>query len=271
MPTPMPLPPITDNLAEIRSHLDEYGCARIGGALTADELREARERLEEQAAAERRLGIGAPPDQWVANLVNKGEIFRRMLLKPITREVMEHVLGENHLLSSFMAHVISKGNTAQGLHRDGGFAPDSTPYPVVANMMWMLVDFTDEIGGTRVIPGSHRAPHRPVRGQHYDTIAATAPAGSAFVFDGRVYHGAGANTTDQPRLGCLSYHSRGWIRQQENFVLSLAPEVQEKCPEELLRLLGFYPLGALGAVRNGRGQGRGAMVHRPTEFLTELH
>jgi len=264
------LPPVTDDLEEVKTHLAAFGCARIGGALSPDELTMVRERLLEQAAAERRLGLGAPPNQWVWNLINKGEVFRQIIMKDLTRQMMTHLLGENCLLSSFTAHVIEQGNELQPLHKDGGVAPDATPYPIVANMMWMITDFTEENGATRVVPGSHLEPGRPRQGDRPETIAATGPAGSAFVFDGRLWHGTGANRTSEARVGCLSYHCRGWVRQQENFALSLAPDVKARCPEDLLRVLGFGMYGGLGGVRAGKPFPRGGLVDRPTAFVTEL-
>jgi ectoine hydroxylase-related dioxygenase (phytanoyl-CoA dioxygenase family) len=268
----LPLPPPTRDLDVARTHLDDYGCALILDALTADELAQARQRIHEQAAAERRMQLnGAGPNQWVFNIVNKGEIFRQILLKPLTRTLIEHLLGPDSLLSSFTCHIMGKGGAGQALHRDGGAAPDEMPVPIVANIMWPMCDFTAANGGTRCVPGSHRYPTRPPRDQSgVQTLPLEAPAGSAFVFSGKLWHGAGENLTDEPRYGLLSYHCLGWVRQQENFALSLAPEVYEKCSPELLKLLGFTTTLGTGNVNATRHEPRGQVVRRPTEFITEL-
>lgn len=295
------LPPFAETREQALEHLAEFGFARVPNALAADELSEASCRLKAQAAAEARLGLATfdgwseemirefAPDrlrelprgsnQRVWNLVNKGEIFRRLVLKEQTLGLIKSILsdpdrGDDVLLSSFTANIANHGGAPMQLHSDQGYMPDATPYPVTANIMWMLVDFREENGATRVVPGSHRkvAP-RPWKDKP-ETVAVTGPAGTAFIFDGRLWHGTGENRTHESRLGILSYYCRPFIRQQENFTMSLAPQVVESCSKELLSLLGFQVWGTLGMAEgkpNRHGILGGApMVRRPTEFVTEL-
>jgi hypothetical protein len=299
------LPPFAEDKETVLVHLEEFGFARIPNALDADELIGAKQRLEEQATAEQRIGHAtldgwdqktilehAPdrfaelppgPNQRVWNLINKGEIFRKIIMKDYTLDLVKTLLsdlpdrGDEILLSSFTANIANPGGADMQIHSDQGFAPDATPYPIVANIMWMLDDFTKENGATRVVPGSHKkiAP-RPQK-DRAESVAVTGPAGSAMIFDGRLWHGTGSNTSDQSRLGILSYYCRPFIRQQENFTVSLAPEVLEQCSKELRNLLGFRTWGTLGMVERGsdndsegRILGADEWVRRPTSYVTEL-
>lgn len=290
----MQLPPIAHTDDEALAHLQEFGFTRLADALTPDELSEARDRLVIQARREAEIGHAhydgwdeqliaeyAPdrldelppgPNQRVWNLINKGEIFRRLVLKERTLGLVksllgDSVLGDDVLLSSFTANIARRGGAPMRLHSDQGYVPDATSYPVVCNIMWMLTDFTAANGATRVVPGSHSRPSPRGLTQRPETIAVTGPAGSALIFDGRLWHGTGANATDEPRLGILSYYCRPFIRQQENFTMSLAPEVIEQCSPELRALLGFKTWGTLGMVEGTR---HGHINERPASFVTRL-
>jgi ectoine hydroxylase-related dioxygenase (phytanoyl-CoA dioxygenase family) len=275
---PVELPPIRTDLDAARADLDRHGLARVAGAITANELAEAKARILEQAAGEDAAGVafhdgGADdrgarngPNQRVWNLINKGEIFRRLVLNETVRALIAHVLGEEVLLSSFTGNLANPGGLAQGLHRDDGYAPRDLGIPIVANSLYMLDDFTEENGGTRVAPGSHLGPGSSAVAPP-NTVAATGPAGTVMIFDGRLWHGTGANRSTVRRAGLLGYYCRPFVRQQENMTMSVAPEVVAQCSPELLSLLGFQTWRTLGMVE---GSFHGHINPRPTAFVTEL-
>jgi ectoine hydroxylase-related dioxygenase (phytanoyl-CoA dioxygenase family) len=274
------VPALTSDLEQAKADLAETGLARIANALTADELGAARDRVEAQARAEAGTSMGVTdggavgergPNQWVHNLINKGEIFRRLVTMPLPLAMMEHLLGRGFLLSSLNMHEAGQGGEPQPLHTDGGMAPPETPYPIVANVAWLLDDVTEANGATRMIPGSHQ--WSPEQGKRdacaENTLPVEGPAGSAIVFQGKIWHGTGTNRNGARRRIVLGYYCRGFIRQQENFTLSLAPEVHAKCSDELLKLLGFSVFHTLGGMSATRPM-FGGVVPRPTDFVTEL-
>ena len=69
--------------------------------------------------------------------------------------------------------------------------------------------------------------------------AAAMPRGSVLLWDGAVWHGGGANETDDARFGLSLNYCRGWVRQQENQYLSLDPAVVAALPDEVQKLLGY--------------------------------
>ena len=65
-------------------------------------------------------------------------------------------------------------------------------------------------------------------------------AGSVMVFHGSLWHGGGANTTDDDwRLGVNVQYCPGFVRQQQNPYLGIPPEVAATFPDRLLELLGY--------------------------------
>lgn len=259
---------LTSDLDQAKSDLDEYGYCLIEDALTSSQVEALRKRLEDRADQEVADGTcwidtgGA--NQRVFQLLNKGDLFVELVQHPLAMELMGHILctpaqksnlgnmelGNEFLLSSVIANIAGPGGYAQGLHSDQLFIPEPWTFSEVGNVMWMLDDFTEEIGATRVVPGSHRLGRNPTPGElAQDSIAAEAPAGSAMAFDGRLWHGTGANVTrNRRRYGILSYYCRPYLRQQQNYFVTLRPDVLAEATPLLRRLLGYIPYAGQGAL-----------------------
>jgi len=136
------------------------------------------------------------------------------------------------------------------LHADQIFVPQPWPTdPQGFNVAWCLDDFTEENGATRMVPGSHRW-HRPPGPDDADieTVPLEAPAGSIVAFESRIWHKTGFNSTnDQRRAGVFAWYTKPIYRQQENWFLSLNPQIRQFASEEMLVLLGYKTEG-LGLV-----------------------
>ncbi|MDO8544714.1 MAG: phytanoyl-CoA dioxygenase family protein [Opitutaceae bacterium] len=268
------LPKLTRDLNDAKRDLSEWGYCLIADALSGGQVATLRERLVEQAAAEGEIGRGAfdggagTPNQRVWNLINKGRVFRELILHPLVGEFMAHLLGPDFILSSLTANIAGPGGEPMLLHRDQGYVPFHTPEALVANIAWMLDDVTADNGGTRLVPRSHQSA-QPLENPNDlgQAIAAEGPAGTALVFDGRVLHGTGPNVSRAKRHVLLSYFARFFIRQQENMFLSLDPEVEASLSDELKIRLGYRVRGTLGGVQ---GPVEGKIVSRPHHTLGEI-
>jgi ectoine hydroxylase-related dioxygenase (phytanoyl-CoA dioxygenase family) len=133
----------------------------------------------------------------------------------------------------------------QMLHRDDAIYPMRVPgVEWQVSVMWALTDFTLENGATRVIPGSHqwKEPRWP---EEADVVQAPMTKGSALLYLGSVWHGGGANRTNQPRMGLVNTYSLGWLRQEENHYLSIPRDVAGSYPERIRRLIGYQGHGRL--------------------------
>jgi ectoine hydroxylase-related dioxygenase (phytanoyl-CoA dioxygenase family) len=84
----------------------------------------------------------------------------------------------------------------------------------VCNSIWLLDDFTEENGATRVVPGSHRSGRMPsddmqdTAAAHPDQKLLIAPAGTVVIFNSHTWHGGTTNRTDRPRRALHSYFCR---------------------------------------------------------------
>lgn len=186
----------------------------------------------------------------VSGLVGKSRTAGELALNPLVCAVIERGLGPFQLQVS-QAICLMPGETAQELHRDDLVYPEAQ-HPLekelVMNVLWAVREFTEEVGGTRAIPGSHKWDdvRKP---DPADSIPTVMPRGSAIIFFGSMYHGGGANLSkDKVRFAASMAYSRNWLRQEENQYLAIPPNVARNLPEDLQRLIGYSKQGFLGWV-----------------------
>lgn len=276
------LPTPTKDLRRLRQDLWTWGFCLIEDGLSTSQTETLRQRVVEQAAAERRLGIAhlSPAQQHVWALVNKGEAFLGCLeMNPETiqsglliEKLHDEVLGPgwNHL--SFIANISFPGCHPQGLHQDQGFLAPLLPAegPVLVNTIYILQDVNEVNGGTLLIPGSHR--RNGTDGEYYGPlppcINLEAPAGTVLLLEGRVFHGGAVNRSDRLRYIITNSVVKNWIRQQENFTLTISPEVLARLSDKALMRCGFQSTSTRGMVEgygytgSGRaGDPNGAIRH----------
>jgi ectoine hydroxylase-related dioxygenase (phytanoyl-CoA dioxygenase family) len=277
---------VTADQARLKADLDAYGYCLVGDALRRDQVEAIHRRLAEQAEAELSQGIrphnAAHVDavnQWVTMLINKGRVFRDLPTNPATLSLVEHVLGREFLLSVLEAHVVRPGGQAMALHCDqwwlpfpvaprpdqarvGSITRTTVPTappdaartliwpPAVVNVMFMITDYTEANGATRIVPGSHLSGAQPSRVLPHPvpTVAAEAPAGTAVVFEGRTWHAAGVNVSDRPRFGITATYCGPMFRQLTNFTVGTHEDVLREATPELRKLLGFRIWSSYGGI-----------------------
>ena len=76
-------------------------------------------------------------------------------------------------------------------------------------------------------------------------INVEAKGGTVMLMDGRLLHGTGVNHTDDWRYIMTNSNVKPWLRQQENWQLSVDPEVLESASDKLLRRMGYHSAGLL--------------------------
>jgi ectoine hydroxylase-related dioxygenase (phytanoyl-CoA dioxygenase family) len=176
----------------------------------------------------------------IYNLLAFGKLYEAIPVHERVLPVVEGVLDGGCLVSSLSSISILPGETAQPIHADDQLIPLPKPHvPTVCNTMWALTDFTEANGATRVVPGSHTADGSPDYGAPYDSVAAEMPKGSVLVWHGSLWHGGGANTTGERRVGIAMNYCAGWIRQQENQQLGIPRETAAGFSPRLRELCGY--------------------------------
>jgi len=191
-------------------------------------------------------------------LVARSPKARGIVMHPLVLEAARQLLDHS---TSFQLHLtqmiaIGPGEPAQPIHRDQ-WAFDFFPFPsgldVQCNTIWAMTDFTEENGGTRVVPGSNAFADK-LRFKLEDSVAAEMAKGSVLFYSGSVYHGGGANHSDMTRIGLNITYNVSWLRQEENQYLSVPLDVARTLPVDLLKLIGYrrgaYALGYVDDLRD---------------------
>ena len=232
-----------------RRQLDDQGFVVLENCIGADLLRALRDRIDEVFGEERdRAGHEFRTEAHahrLANLVDKGEVFRRAIVLPRVVECARHVLGPQLKLSSLNARSADpNGEVPQPLHVDMSAIPDDQGN-WVCNAVWMLDDFTIENGATRVIPGSHKWGRRPqdaledLHAPHPEEVLVLGRAGSIAVMNSHAWHGGTANRTAAPRLAMHAFYCRRDKPQQQYQKQLLRAEVQDSLSPELREMLAL--------------------------------
>ncbi|KID96322.1 phytanoyl-CoA dioxygenase, partial [Metarhizium majus ARSEF 297] len=163
------------------------------------------------------------------------------------------------LLNSSLTYHISYGGPRQRLHRDDmihGIYHRGGEYSLSDETMlgFMIAGSktTRENGATMAIPGSHKWDHARVPRVDEVCFAEMEP-GSALVFLGTVYHGAGHNSVpDQVRKIYGLFFIPGTLRPEENQFLAIPRSKVLGMSDKMLSLLGYKKPGTwLGIVNNG--------------------
>ncbi|MGB7880614.1 MAG: phytanoyl-CoA dioxygenase family protein [Ilumatobacteraceae bacterium] len=190
----------------------------------------------------------------IARSPSSHDLIRHPTILEVTAKLLDR--AQSHQLHLTQVISIGPDSPAQSIHRDQwafDFFEFPSDYHVQCNTIWAMTDFTEANGATRLMPGSQDLPN-----SFEHTIDETVPAamskGSCLLYTGKVYHGGGANTSDETRVGLNITYDVGWLRQEENQYLSVPREIAETLPDELLRLMGYrigaYALGYIDDVRD---------------------
>jgi ectoine hydroxylase-related dioxygenase (phytanoyl-CoA dioxygenase family) len=176
----------------------------------------------------------------IYNLLAHGPDFQRVPVHPAILPICEGVLDPGLLVSSLSSIAIGADESPQPIHADDQVIPLPKPHPpTVCNTMWALSDFTEANGATRIIPGSHLAAESPDLTRRYDSIPAEMAKGSVLVWHGSLWHGGGANSTSERRVGIAMNYCAGYIRQQENQQLGLPMDTVRGFTPRLQQLVGY--------------------------------
>ncbi len=263
------LPQATTDIDRLRDDLVRWGYCKVKAAMSPAQVNTMRQRVLAQAEGEALAGIAqrTPSGQNINSCINKGRCFELFIEQhpdiaqggPLVEQLVTEALGPGWICNSLIAAISLQGGVPQALHQDQGNNLDSTS-PTMVNILTAITDVDEKNGGTLLIPGSHTVLAAAVRqrkpvGKLPPAINLDAEAGTMVIIDGRVLHGTGINHTDSPRIVMLNAMQKPYLRQQENWMLSVRPEVLQRASPKLLHRMGYQ---ATTGTQTNEGHGFGA-------------
>ena len=223
-----------------KDFLDQNGYLPLANMLSPEQIARMRSRLDELIAAEGE-DAGKEVHQEagtirLSDLVNKDPIFEVCFTHPRVLAGIAHVLNYDLKLSSLNSRAALPGEGLQALHADWS-SPVAPGAYQVCNSIWLLDDFIEQNGATRVVPGTHRSSSLPrdampdPKAAHPHEQKILAPAGTVVIFNSHVWHGGTLNSTDRPRRALHSYFCRRNQPQQLDQRAYIRPATYQRLSE----------------------------------------
>jgi hypothetical protein len=183
--------------------------------------------------------------QRLYGMIEKTFVCNRLVEHPLVLGLLDRILEPNYLLSQLQAINILPGEAQQPLHYDDAFYLYPRPRRSLGAATIFAIDaFTEDNGATVVLPGSHTWDDRsPADADLKNLRSIIMPEGSLLFFLGTLWHGGGMNGSAAGRLCATAQYCAPYLRQQENFALSVTRERAKECSEHVQRMLGYsiYP------------------------------
>ena len=194
----------------------------------------------------------------VWNLLDKGEVFERMVQHPVVMRIVGEFLGSAFIMGSVAANRLLPGGPGQEPHIDYPYwdlykreefpANINSSYPLNAQATVLLDPFTAETGATAMLPHSQGTLVYPDESDrerfHRDAIRQTGDPGDCVIFNGMCWHCAMPNESDQDRSGVLIEYLPKFVTPLEDLRHGVRDEVIERASPTLRRLMSIdapYP------------------------------
>jgi ectoine hydroxylase-related dioxygenase (phytanoyl-CoA dioxygenase family) len=189
--------------ADASRKLRERGFVVVPGPVPSDQLPALAEAYDAAvgSAVPEDVGNGRTTTR-VQDFVNRGTAFDALYVYPPVLAACCLVIGQPFRLSAMLARTLRPHSPAQDLHVD--YERDREGWPMIGFIL-MVDDFRPDNGATRFVPGSHVSPAVPasmatnLTVPHPGQVLAAGLAGSVIIYNGSVWHGHTANSSDDPR------------------------------------------------------------------------
>lgn len=231
-------------------HVEEIrrvGYTSIDSGLSPTELQSIRDRIDRIYEEQVRRAGGAEPLRMINDvdmarcLVEYDDYFLRLATHPRLLSIGAKLMGTDQFILMSQNGVINRStndNYQVTWHRDLNYQHFVSSRPLAFSALYAIDEFSEETGGTFLLPASHRSEAFPSAEfvERHETQM-RVPAGTILVFDAMVYHRTGVNRSPRTRRAVNHIYTLPLVKQQ----ISLPKALGGKFSDDpfLGRFLGY--------------------------------
>lgn len=198
----------------------------------------------EEASLQRRI--------WFTKLVDLDPNIARLVEDPMITEAMRGFLGTEFVMGSLCSSRIMPGFKGQEPHVDYPYwdiyRRDTFPreinasFPLNAQAVILIDEFTEENGATALAPGTQHELRYPTESDDFygRCIRLTAKPGDVVLFNGAAWHCAMPNQSTTSRTGLLVEFLPKFVKPIEDMLTGLDEDFLASASPLMKQLLGFH-------------------------------
>lgn len=222
---------------EQRRFFDENGYLHVPGVLDKQHLERVRAEFDTLWAKQNK--------QVTTSKLLASPVFLQLTEHESIRKIQRGIFGKALQLLQYDLLFQGPESTMaeRSWHRDFTFPGD---YPVSVNTIIYLDDMDEEVGPTRVVPGTHRGPEWPPKELRGESLPGEVPvyarAGDAIFINASIWHTGGRNKGQGLRRGIYMYVGYWWMRpfgQIDPGAYAIPWQALENASQERLAFLGY--------------------------------
>ncbi len=220
--------------------LDTEGVTIVPSVLTAEQVANLRNELERSVAEDAIRHPDVFDKGMVHNCMVRGTNMASLLDDPVMNDYLDKAFSDTCIVYAYQSSSLppSQGNYGSRVHVD---SPRFIPgYATNLGVIFPLDDFTLDNGATWYLPGSHKTEDLPVEEFFYaNAKRACCKAGDMILFNGRLVHAAGFNSTNRTRHSLTINICRSYMRQRFDFPRLIPKDIIDSFGENGRRLIGM--------------------------------
>ncbi len=236
---------IGDEVQRCVEEVRESGYSVLENFLSESELEKYRNGIDTvYQTQEEELGRDYLTEISELNVARALLVYDDLFLNLVTHEkilkILKKILGDYFIinLQNAIINHPSQEHHQSAWHRDLPYQNFVISHPIALNVFYCIDGFSEETGGTQLVPFTHRMDSIP--SEEYinnHKVLLQCPAGSVVIFDSMMLHKAGYNSSKNIRRGVNHIFSVPIMKQQYDFPAMLKGKFSED--PFLHRLLGY--------------------------------